>query len=95
MFTLLAWTLRGLLSLVVLNWVGLALRTWKGRKERRFHLFTDDEPLPSPAPGVAVVIPARDEADNIGPCLEAVFAQDHPDLQVVVLLLLWLQRKQL
>jgi len=83
--TLLAWLLRGLLVLVVLNWVGLALRTWKGRKDRRFHLYPDDEPLPSPAPGVSVVIPARDEVDNIGPCLDAVLAQDHPDLQVVVL----------
>ena len=85
MLTLLAWTLRGLLFLVVLNWVGLALRTWKGRKQRRFHLYRDDEPLPSPAPGVSVVIPARNEVGNIGLCVEAVLAQDHPDLELVVL----------
>jgi chlorobactene glucosyltransferase len=82
---LLVWTLRGLLVLVVLNWVGLALRTWKGRKEKRFHLHPDDPPPPDPAPGVTVVIPARNEVGTIGPCLEAVLAQDHPNLQVVVL----------
>lgn len=85
MLTLLTWLLRGALALVVLNWVGLALRTWKGRRERRFHLYPDDEPLPAPAPGVSVVIPARDEVGNIGPCLDAVLAQDHASLEVVVL----------
>jgi chlorobactene glucosyltransferase len=83
--TLMAWLLRGLLALVVLNWVGLALRTWQGRRKRRFHLYPDDDPLPAPAPGVSVVIPARNEVANIGPCLDAVLAQDHPALEVVVL----------
>jgi chlorobactene glucosyltransferase len=83
--TLLAWLTRLMFGLLILNWVGLALRTWKGRKDKRFHIFTDDEPLPSPAPGVSVVIPARDEVANIGPCLDAVLAQDHPRLEVVVL----------
>jgi len=85
LYTLLAWLLRGLLVLVVLNWVGLAARTWKGRRNKRFHLYPEDEPLPAPAPGVSVVIPARDEVHNIGRCLDAVLAQDHPELQVVVL----------
>ncbi len=85
MLTLMAWLLRGLLALVVLNWVGLALRTWQGRRKRRFHLYPDDDPLPAPAPGVSVVIPARNEVANIGPCLDAVLAQDHPALEVVVL----------
>ena len=80
----LAWTLRVVLVLVLLNWVGLAQRTRRGRKERRFHLDVTDEPLPAPAPGVTVLVPARDEADNIAPCLECVLAQDHPALQVLV-----------
>lgn len=82
---LLAWLLRLVLVLVVLNWLGLALRTAKGRRERRYHVDPDDDPLPPPAPGVSVVIPARDEVQDIGPCLDAVLAQDHPELEVIVL----------
>jgi chlorobactene glucosyltransferase len=37
------------------------------------------------APAVSVLIPARNEADTIGTCLEHVLAQDYPDLEVVVL----------
>ncbi len=85
MLALLAWLLRGLLVLVVLNWVGLALRTWKGRRERRFHLYPDDDPPTDPAQGVSVVIPARNEVSNILPCVQAVLAQDHAALELVVL----------
>ncbi len=82
---LLAWPLRLVLVLVVLNWVGLALRTLRGRRQRRFHIDAADDPLPPRAPGVSVVIPARDEVDDIAACLDAVLGQDHPDLEVVVL----------
>ena len=47
---------------------------------------------PVPAPGdpveqnqVAVLLPARDEAHRIGPCLSGLLAQDHPALRVIVL----------
>jgi succinoglycan biosynthesis protein ExoA len=33
---------------------------------------------------VTVVVPARDEEDFIGPCLDSILAQDEPNLQVVV-----------
>jgi len=33
---------------------------------------------------VTVVVPARDERSTIGPCLDSVLAQDHRELQVVV-----------
>src|SRR5690348_2016819 len=36
-----------------------------------------DAPGPD-APGVAVVVPARDEAATIGPCLDALTAQAYP-----------------
>jgi len=39
----------------------------------------DDPPL------VSVLIPARDEEDNVGRCLTAVLAQDHRRLEVIVL----------
>jgi len=35
--------------------------------------------------GVSVVVPARNEVDNLGACLNAILASDHPSLQVVVL----------
>src|SRR5262249_45707286 len=38
------------------------------------------------APHISVVVPARDEEANIGPCLRSLLAQDYPDdrLHVVV-----------
>ncbi len=76
--------MRVLLGFVALNWLGLLLKAARGRRGDRFRISPEDEPLPSPAPAVTVVIPARNEEANIGPCLEAVLAQDHEALQVVV-----------
>ncbi len=49
-------------------------------------------PAPVPDPGdpieaarVTVLLPARDEAHRIAPCLAALLAQDHPTLRVIVL----------
>ena len=36
-------------------------------------------------PAVAVLVPARNEADNIGPCVESLLAQQYPDFTVLVL----------
>lgn len=37
-----------------------------------------DSPLPLPVPHVTVLIPARNEAANIGACLDGVLAQNYP-----------------
>ncbi len=42
---------------------------------------TGDEALP---PLVSVIVPARNEARNIVPCLESLVRQDHPRFEVVV-----------
>jgi chlorobactene glucosyltransferase len=43
-------------------------------------------PLPaSAAPIVAVVVPARDEAENIGSCLRTLLAQDYPPDRYVII----------
>jgi chlorobactene glucosyltransferase len=43
-------------------------------------------PLPaSAAPMVAVIVPARDEAENIGPCLRTLLAQDYPPDRYVIM----------
>jgi hypothetical protein len=56
---------------------------WNSRQLRR---------APVPPPGdpaekvpVTVLLPARDEAHRIGPCLAALLDQDHPALRVLVL----------
>jgi chlorobactene glucosyltransferase len=41
--------------------------------------------LPSPAPFVSVLVPARDEEANIRRCLESLQKQDYPDFEVLVL----------
>ena len=42
-------------------------------------------PPPSDAPLISVCIPARNEERNIRACVEAVLAQDYPNLEVIVL----------
>ena len=39
---------------------------------------------PQDAPRVAIIVPARDEAGNIGACVSSLMAQDHPSLAIVV-----------
>ena len=41
--------------------------------------------LPQPIPLISVLIPARDEADNIGACLRSLQRQDYPNFEVLVL----------
>ena len=41
--------------------------------------------LPEPPPLVSIIIPARDEENNIGPCLESLQRQDYPNLDIIVL----------
>ena len=52
----------------------------------RFSRSLDDEPAEPPreAPLVSLVIPARDEAHNIGPCVESALASTYPRLEVIV-----------
>lgn len=74
------------LATVALWWVGIGLRTRPGSGGRPFHLGPEHPPLPpGERPRVSVIIPARNEASNLGPCLESVLAQEDVDLQVVVL----------
>jgi chlorobactene glucosyltransferase len=41
--------------------------------------------VPRSAPLISVLIPARDEADNISACLESLQRQDYPNFEVLVL----------
>ena len=53
----------------------------------QYHLDIVVQPAPPPvdAPLISVCIPARNEERNIRACLEAVLAQDYPNLEVIVL----------
>jgi hypothetical protein len=64
--------------------VGLTAHTaWNLRHLRRApHPAPEDPTRSSP---VAVLLPARDEAHRIGPCLASLQRQDHPRLRVLVL----------
>jgi hypothetical protein len=52
----------------------------------RYSRSLDDESPtpPAPAPLVSVIIPARNEARNVGDCLRTVLASTYPALEVVV-----------
>jgi chlorobactene glucosyltransferase len=41
--------------------------------------------LPQPPPLVSVIIPARDEENNIGQCLASLQQQDYPNFEIIVL----------
>lgn len=44
-----------------------------------------DSKIPEPAPLVSILIPARDEEENIATCLESLKKQDYPNFEVLVL----------
>lgn len=44
-----------------------------------------DHPLPCRFPRLSVLVPARDEEANIGPCVRSLLAQDYPAFEVLVL----------
>ncbi len=78
------WLLRGLLGLAVLGWVVSLVKIERKRRNPVWSLGPDSEPAQATC-AVSVVIPARNEVANLGPCLDAILAQDHPALEVVVL----------
>ncbi len=69
---------------VALFWLGALVRTAKGRGDQRFRVGADAPPPERPE-RVAIIIPARNEESNIGPCVEHALAQDHPQTRVFVL----------
>ena len=44
-----------------------------------------DSKIPEPAPLISILIPARDEEENIATCLESLKKQDYPNFEVLVL----------
>jgi hypothetical protein len=69
---------------IALFWVTAGLKAVKGRRDAKWRLGPD-APVAPELPRLIVVIPARNEAANIGPCVAALRASDHPNLTIRVL----------
>ena len=72
------------LGLIALFWLGVLVRVAREKERPEWRVGAEDPPPDRPV-RVTLIIPARDEAQNIGPCLDAVLAQDLPGLRIVVL----------
>jgi len=72
------------LGLLTLFWLGALVAAMRRRGDQRFRV-RPDQPGPEAPAKLAIIVPARDEVHNIGPCVEAAVAQDHPDVVVTVL----------
>jgi chlorobactene glucosyltransferase len=59
----------------------VALSNWRALRR----LGRTPFPRPSRWPRVSVLVPARNEEDNIGPCVRSLLAQAYPDFEVLVL----------
>jgi glycosyltransferase involved in cell wall biosynthesis len=77
------WVVRIYAGLVGLFWLSIAAKTWESRKDMAWKLDPNSPVLPG-LPRLRVVIPARNEAANIGACLQALSASDHPNWAVTV-----------
>jgi cellulose synthase/poly-beta-1,6-N-acetylglucosamine synthase-like glycosyltransferase len=71
-----------LTSLIAAGWLFLVLR--KIRLGRQIPRLPDHDAPPLKSPSVSVVIPARNEEQNISPTLRSIMAQDYPDFDIVV-----------
>ena len=52
---------------------------------RSLRVPRDDSKVPEPAPFVSVLVPARNEAENIETCLGSLQKQDYPNYEILVL----------
>lgn len=73
--------LGGYLGMLTLLWGGLTAGA--GRWATRFAM--PQATAAARVPRLSVLIPARNEALNIGACVRAALASDHPDLEVIVI----------
>ncbi|MED5370267.1 MAG: glycosyltransferase family 2 protein [Myxococcota bacterium] len=82
--TALVWILRLTMALTLLGWGATWLKVLTRKRDPKWALGPED-PACSPDLLVSIVIPARNEEAHIAGCVQAALAQDHPNLEVVVL----------
>ncbi len=84
--TALTWIAIGTLSLTGLIWLLNLLQLVTRSREMVFRITADRDPeAPTGGALVSVIIPARNEAGHIGPCLDTVLSQTWRDLEIIVL----------
>ncbi len=76
---------------LIVSWVWLGLVAWLilravGQRNALERLVRVHAGAGADAPAVAIVVPARDEGRNIGPCLRSLLAQQYPErrLRIIV-----------
>ena len=72
------------MTLIGLVWSLILVKAVRDSRRRKWALLQEDPACP-PAVTVSVVIPARNEENNIERAVRAVLSQDHPSVQLVVL----------
>ena len=70
-----------LISFIIFELVLLMIALDNATQLKRLDRYT----APSHYPRLSVLLPARNEAANIGPCLRSLLAQDYPDFEILVL----------
>ena len=78
------WVVRTLLGSLVLFWCSALVRALRSKADDRYRAEPDSAGPDQPTT-VGVVIPARNEERNIGPCVDSVLAQDAGNLHAVAL----------
>ena len=73
-------TLTGLVALI---WTTRHYLIWRSKREEMTLTERYAGP-PDQTPLISVMLPAKDEAENIGPCLESILQQDYPQFEVIV-----------
>lgn len=76
MFFLLVSTVVCIIALFITHWI---------HNQSQLDIVTKPVRAPADGPLVSIIIPARNEQDNIRRCIEKVLAQDYPNFQVLVL----------
>ena len=85
---MLYWISVGGLGLLVFLWARALFDALRDNRPEEWTLGTKTvpDPLPDPAPSLSIIVPARNEANNIEACVRSVLAVDWPGpLQMVVL----------
>lgn len=68
--------------LPALPWLALpAVAAWRSRNQQSLDDYTA---TPTRTPSVSIIIPARNEAHNIGRCVRTALAAEYPDFEVIV-----------
>lgn len=66
-----------------LTWLGYGVITYFGRT--KMQLLNKPRPAPAVLPQVTILIPAKDEGERIGACLQSVLDQDYANFDVIAI----------